>query len=581
MKQIKVLIPLIVFITFVTGGCFLNTSDNFLDTEKKLDSENENKQVYTEIKDDNQYIATLGDVVSDYADAYLQLALIFNTDPENVEFSTWQSWVSANLIKWKNIEKNAENIIKYLDNQENSSSSFSFINTANAQSFLPNKDDFDPYSVLPVDQGQMQFTLPLIDYEGSEFESGAREVEFIDPSLNIHYQAIKTAEEAPKGEAIKAIMEKFGFEDARVASTLLETARNFETRKWENVVEANDFLSNEATTIKNSSFTTVAVLGVVVTGGQLLTATTTAGKVWAGVNVAFGGADLVLQAGEQYSIIVDNRSGAALFKQSRENIKPINNVLSFVGLKGGISGGNLITIHGYGESLLKYIDSVLKTEEVTKTPSDKQIFMTNFGDATREVSLSYNGNFTNPYDNPEYLKARLENIFPKDAVVKIDDDYVKIGFRPSISETTVPVPQEQEDKNLSYSGEYVLRDPTAEIDIVGGIVFQIGSGGDIFGSSQLSVDGAVTMRGLTTTVKGSGSAEITGSYDNVKNEIYMGGNYTITTTSTTSGQSVPMTDSGTLVFKGTMSKFNYFSGDLTLQSGMGSTLTTSWSAGIR
>jgi len=42
-----------------------------------------------------------------------------------------------------------------------------------------------------------------------------------------------------------------------------------------------------------------------------------------------------------------------------------------------------------------------------------------------------------------------------------------------------------------------------------------------------------------------------------------------------------MTDSGTLVFKGTMSKFNYFSGDLTLQSGMGSTLTTSWSAGIR
>jgi hypothetical protein len=574
MKPLKILIPLIIFVVIAGGGYYLYTNDYFAGTGRIQD-----EKALKDIQTEDEYVAALANVVSGYADAHLQLALIFNTDPERVDFETWQSWVSENLKKWEEIEKNAEAIIKYLDNQENSTSGLSFINTASAQSFMPDRIDFDPASVLPLEQDQPQFILPLVDYEGDEFESGAREVEFIDPSLNLYHQAMKTAEEAPKGETIKAVMERFGYKDARVAASLLESARNLDTRKWENVAEANDFLSKGATTIKNSSFTTVAVAGVVVTGGQLLTATTTVGKVWAGVNLAFGGADLVLQAGEKYNTIVDNRSGATYFKEGRENIKFINNVLGFVGLGSGLTGVNLITVSGYGESAVKYMDEINRTEEDTTIIAEKQLFMTDFGYGNQEVSLSYKGNFTNPYENnPELLMASLEALFPKGAVVKIDDVYIQVGTHPSQPNQIVAVPQEQDIKDSSFSGGYVLTDPTTGINTTGNLSFQIASGGEISGFSELTIDGTVTMRGLTTTVSGSGSAQITGSYDNVKNEIYMGGNYNLTSVSTTSGQSVQMSDSGTLVFKGTMSEFNVFSGDLTLQSGRGTTLTTNWSA---
>lgn len=600
MKALKIIIPLTIFIAIVGGGYYLYTNNYFADTEKTHD-----EQVKKEIQDEDEYTAALADVVSKYADAYVQLTLIFNTDPERVDFATWQGWVSENLEKWEEIGKNAEVIIKYLDNQENqedSTSKLSFINTAKAQSFMPDEIEFDPDSVLPPEQDHTQFTLPLVDYEGDEFESGARELELIDPSLNLYHQAIKTAEEAPKGESIKAIMERFGYEDARVAASLLESARNLDTRKWEDTADARGFLSSGATTIKNSSFTTVAAVGVVVTGGQVFTATTLAGKVWAGVNVAFGGADLVLQAGEQYNTIVDNRSGATYFRQGRENIKTINNVLGFFGLTSGVSGGNLITVQGYGESALEYMDDIDQKEDDATVAAEKQLFMTDFGDGNQEVSLSYNGNFTNPYENnPELLMASLETVFPKDAVLKVDDVYVKVGdandikllgISPDLDELkdeedvldepeTIPaVLQEQNIEagafSGGFSGGYVLTDPTTGINTIGTLNFQISPKGEISGSSELSIEGSVTMRGLTTTASGSGSAQITGSYDNDKNEIYMGGNYTLTSVSTTSGQSYSSSDSGTLVFEGAMSEFNVFSGDVTLQSDTGSKLTTTW-----
>ncbi len=599
MKSLKILIPIIVVIGIAGGAYYLHVNNYFSDTDKPIDD-----QVLKEIQDEDEYVDVLADVVSGYADAYVQLALIFNTDPERVAFETWQGWVSENLEKWQEVEKNAEAVIKYLDSQEDVASGLSFLSTAKAHSFMPDKIEFDPASVLPPPQDYPQFVLPVIDYEGDEFETGAREIEIIDPSLNLYHQAIKTAEEAPKGESIKAVMERFGYEDARTAASLLESARDLETRRWEDTADANNFLSNGATTIKNSSFTTVAVVGVVVTGGQVFTATTAVGKVWAGVNVAFGGADLVLQAGEQYNTIIDNRSGATFFRQGRENISPVNNVLGFFGLTSGVRGGNLITLYGYGESAVKYMDDIDQKKEDTTIEEDRQLFMTDFGDGHREVSLSYNGNFTNPYENnPELLMASLEAVFPKGAVLKVDDVYIKVGdpddinlllshldideieeeedvYEPEDTEPeTVPAdPQEQYVEEGSFSGSYVFTDPATGTDTVGTLNFRFSSGGEISGSAEFSSEGSITRMGVVTTFSGSGSAQITGSYDNVKNEIYMGGNYNLTSVSTTSGQSVQMSDSGTIVFEGTMSEFNVFSGDVTLQTSMGPTLTATWRA---
>jgi len=604
MKAFKIIIPILILLGLAGGGYYLyvnnyfspKTSDNQTTENETAEESKAPETPSTTLKNDDEYAVALGNIVMDYEDAYIQLAVIFNTDPENVPFETWDKWVKENLTKWEKIEKDSGNIVAYLEKQNPNeiSMEFSLIPTARAQSVIPDKINITTDNINIPDQPVLINPLDTVSGEEQELDVGSKITPFDE-------EILQTAEGAPKNEQIKAIMQKFGFKDAKTAMMVLEQTRAKFTDQWKDAAASYKILSSGADTIKNASFTTVAVLGVIVSGGQIFTAATGAARLWAGVNTVFGGADLVLQGGEEVSAIIDNKDGQTYFKNGRENLKPINTLIGFINLKDGlIDGGNLVTVEGYGEAASDFFDQVNK-DNANATPEQKQLFILNFGEGNSEATLGYDGNFKNPYENdPAKLMADLEKVLPKDSKVKINDTYVTIGSEedmmklmgiepivqpetPQVETSDTPPAETPAGPTPSgtFSGGFSFFEPIAKVTYNGVLNFTIGDKGTITGNTTITLNDTVTTQGIVTSLKGTGTAGLTGSFNNETLEINIGGNYSATGSSTTEGYTMKSSDSGTIQFTGLMTGFNVFTGKAVMQSNAGSTTSMDWTAQVQ
>jgi len=339
-------------------------------------------------------ILKLKNLLQEYADATYLFSAILNTNPEKVSFEDWKKFIEENKTQWEKLEKESK---EFLENLEKESQKESFI--------------------LPV-------------FAAEEVELGIPK-EVLEKELeNIFREGIKiTAEEAPRGEKIKSVMETFNL-SAKEAQKILEDLYQTEAKEYENKAKFYGKMAKISKEVKDISFLTVAAGGVILSGGEVLAAKSILAKGVGYLTLSLEGADLALAIGEKGAEIIDNRKWQTAFSQAQENLGVITNVLAFVELKEGLKkAGNLITIYNFAETANSFLK---EAEKIKGTPINYTLSLK--VESTKEEKVKFSLKKDKELYQNYFLSSEKE-IFDKYLSVFPEGSYLINGREIEISKT--------------------------------------------------------------------------------------------------------------------------------------------------
>jgi len=527
--------------------------------EKETTAKETDNNKLPPIESDDKYAKQLALTVEEYADAIYLLSAIVNVDTDTITPETWDEMINTNYGQWKSVNQGASIIYDYLSKDE-----ASILKTAYAQDTFGTDDE--------------------------------KEVQLEGENILVK-DTMKIVNETSKDPVLKRIMEKWKLKDSRQAMDMLEYARKDYQKNLNadlNLTATRAYLLSK---VRDTSFTTVAAMGLVASGGTLATAGSAGAwgfvEYEAAANLAFNGADMLLEAGEN-GYIIDNRFGKSLFRRARKLNKIPNTILGFLSLrnmkKKADLASNMITIYGYG-------DGVRKLMADQKDMGEEQLYNLAIDPNKDYVAVKRDPKALNDYKNPDKVLETLIQLVPPGTYLVDGEPVVVPGLNPenTVNESeiipTVPEPK-QEDLPIGptieslrlgdYRAESTIVDKQTGIPSKGVMEFHITEDNEPYGIITYTTDGTANIQmgggpAVKTTVKGTMTSELTGSFDPQTQTLVLNGSYTANNTSTAQGQTVPTTDTGKITVNGTWNN-GAFSGVINVTSNMGFDRTVKWTA---
>lgn len=545
-------------------GIYLYSSGYFGDKSGETIKESANKNLVTAeeedkeekiqpIESDQEYAQELSLVMQDYADAMYLLSAILNVDTDSIKPEVWKDMLDSNYDQWKSVNERSKRIYDYLNKDISASAE-----TAYAQ-------------------------------ENTEVS-----LQEENPFLS---ETMKVVNETSKDPILKRIMERWNLKDSRQAMDILEYARKDYQENLNanlNLTATQGYLLSK---VRDISFTTVAGLGIIASGGTLAAAGGQAAwgfaEYEAAANIVFTGADMIFDAGEK-GYIIDNRFGKTLFRKAKKYNSLAGNALAFMSLrnlkKTSDLAGNMVTIYGYGHG----VNNMLSDQKALGT---EQLYELAIDPAKDYVGVERHPEKLDEYKNSDKILETLIQLVPpgtymvdgKPVVVPglnpdntVDESEVQAQI-PEVSEEDLPVGPTMESLRIGdYKAETTIIDKQTGIPSEGVMEFHLSEDKEPYGTITYTTNGSAKIQmgggpAVQTTVKGSLTCNLTGSFDPLTQILSLSCPYTANNTSTTQGQTVPTTDTGTIDVKGAWTG-DTFSGTISVNSNMGFDRTVEWTA---
>ncbi|MCD6109724.1 hypothetical protein J7J83_03125 [bacterium] len=564
MKKTIIFLLVVIFFSAIGIGIYfyINNQQNEdakeeqttqIEDNSKSDLEEEKKEEsLPPIVSDDEYAKELMLAVEDYADAMYLLSAIVNIDTTTIEPETWKNMIDNNYDQWKSVNTRSKRIYKYLDGNE-----VRIFKTAYAQE----------------NEVNLQTENPLTS------------------------ETMKIVNETSKDPILKRIMKKWDLQDSRSAMDMLEYARKDYQENLNadlNLTATRAYLLKK---VRDVSFTTVAGLGIVASGGTLAAAGSSSAwgiaEYTAAANLTFGGADMIFSAGEK-GYIIDNRFGKAFFKEARKINAIPNSILAFTSLKNLKKkvdlASNMITLYGYKEGIEKLI-----TDQ--KNIGEEQLYNLAIDPNKDYVGINRDPNSLKDYKNPDKVLETLIQLVPPGTYIVDGKPVVVPGLNPKntvdesemmsqvpeVNDEDLPVGPTKESLRIGdYSTKTTIIDKQTGIPSEGLMEFHLSEDKDPYGTITYTTDGSAKIQmgggpAVQTIVKGTMTCDLTGSFDPLTQILSLSCPYTANNTSTTNGQTVPTTDTGTITVKGAWTN-NTFSGTISVNSNMGFDRTVEWTA---
>jgi len=381
-----------------------------------------------------------------YRDATLKTLELYSFGPNEIDLETWQIRADEILDLWELIEQLTVVMEETADK---------VIMTENKENALINDfwDSFVSYGLTKQD-------------------------------VNAIY------DNAPKGSKLKTLAKQLNV-SAKDAFNILKSTNNEIAKTWNNKADTYQSLENGARAIKSTSKAVVFVGGMVATGGAST-------LVEAGI-IAVTGADLVMEIGEDFSIIQygDGSKQAKSFGSIRKVTEPLASIIGLTGLKGLLKGKNiealgkqLANLTGaernaklleLGVTQLDYAGAILMTVDQTSSYMQDNKVLGISLDKAKENQTNSKGTVPFQADVMTKDQARSLNInvdFHDNQVqpyLPVDDSYdpnesnvpdsnVNDSNKPIIPEPNLDVPDEPivPDLNLDVPDEPVVPDPNID-----------------------------------------------------------------------------------------------------------------------